>query len=80
MSPSRITTTMTTTQVRHLAKPMGIERENGPHLGDLREFVDACDGLPEDTLVRINEGYMDESGRYDVTISLVHHHPTEATS
>jgi len=75
-----MTTNTTSTRVQQVAKPSGVSRENGPHLGDLREFVDACDGLPEDIRVDITDGYMGESGRYDVTISLVYKHPEEATS
>ena len=75
MTTVRTTANMTTTRVKHVAKPMGISRENGPHLRDLREFVGACDGLPEDIRVDITDGYMSESGRYDVTISLVYQHP-----
>ena len=80
MSATRTTTSLTTTRVQIVAKPTGISRESGPHLRDLREFVDACDGLPEDILVRISEGHIGEDGRNDVTISLVWQHPTEAES
>jgi hypothetical protein len=81
MSATRTTTEFVTTRVQQVAKPTGISRENGPHLRDLREFVDACDGLPENVLVRFEKGHMSESGRHDVTISLVHQHPSaEATS
>lgn len=62
-------TTTRTTYVQHTAVPMGRERENGPHLRDLREFVAACEGLDDDVLVRINEGHLDEGGRR--TVSLV---------
>jgi hypothetical protein len=65
---SRIENTQTTTTVRHTAKPSGRARENGPHLGDLRAFVAECEGLPDDVRVRFTDGYMGESGRYDVTI------------
>jgi hypothetical protein len=72
---SRIENTQTTTTVRHTAKPYGRARENGPrarengpHLGDLRAFVAECEGLPDDVRVRFTDGYMGESGRYDVTI------------
>ena len=77
---TRTTTTTTTTRVQHFARPMGVARESGPHLHDLREFVDACDGLPEDVLVRISEGHIGEDGRNDVTISLIWQHPTEDES
>lgn len=53
------------TNVRHVAQPL--KGENGPHLSDLREFVDACDGLPNDLLVRIDQGHLSESGSRNVT-------------
>ena len=74
--PTRTTASVTTTRVTHLAKPMGVARESGPHLKDLREFVDACDGLPEGIFVRIEKGHMGESGRYDVTIEAIDQYPT----
>jgi hypothetical protein len=40
--------------VRHYAKPIG--KEPGPHLADLREFVAACEGLPDDLQVKIDVG------------------------
>lgn len=60
-----------TTTVRHRARPMGVARENGPHLGDLRAFVDACDGLPDDLRVSIDRGTVDGAGRYPVTFVAV---------
>ena len=74
MSDSAATTRkvekVATTTVRHLAKPYGYAQENGPHLADLRAFVTACEGLPDDLRVRIEHGGMGESGRYNVTISV----------
>lgn len=64
---SEITKTVRT--VRHIAKPSYKARENPPHLSDLRAFVAACDGLPDDVLVRIDKGQLNESGRHDVTFS-----------
>lgn len=55
--------------VSYVARPMGRERENGPHLGDLRAFVAECDGLPDDLLVRIDPGHVHEGGRRDVTFT-----------
>ena len=72
---TRKTTTTTETIVRHFAEPMGRERENGPHLADLRAFVAECDGLPDDLLVRITNGGLDEGGRMRVTISIKYTHP-----
>ena len=66
----------TTTTVRHIAHPLGRSRENGPHLSDLREFVDACEGLPGELLVRISKGSLNESGRHDVTIETTLSEPT----
>lgn len=72
---TRTTTDTTTTCVRHVAKPTGVARETGPHLGDLREFVAACKGLPDDLRVRTEKGYMGEDGRYDVTLQITYLHP-----
>lgn len=57
-------------EVRHVAQPMGGNRESGPHLIDLREFVAACAGLPGDLLVHVDQGRMDEGGRRVVTFSV----------
>jgi hypothetical protein len=70
--------TVNHTEVRHIAKPLGSARENGPHLGDLREFVEKCEGLPNDLIVRIDTGHSNESGRRDVVIS-VHQQQTILT-
>jgi hypothetical protein len=65
---SRDERTTTTTWVRYVAEPLASKgRENGPHLGDLRRFVEECEGLPDSIKVHINKGHMGESGRYDVT-------------
>lgn len=76
--PTRRTVDTTTTYVTHIAKPMGKARENGPHLVDLQLFVDACQGLPGDCLVRIDTGHMDEGGRCNVTFEVVYRHPAPA--
>lgn len=61
--------TETTTTVRYVAVPLGSKgRENGPHLGDLRRFVEECEGLPDSIVVHIDKGHMDSAGRYDVTL------------
>jgi len=62
---------MRTTEVKHTAKPMGPGRENPPHLIDLRTFVAACEGLPDDLIVRIDTGRSGEGGRHDVTFSTI---------
>jgi hypothetical protein len=62
--------TSTEVSVTHIAAPLGRERENGPHLTDLRQFVDECEGLPGDLRVSISNGHMGESGRYDVTLKV----------
>lgn len=67
---SRTTATITTTTVRHIAKPLGESQENGPHLLDLREFVAACEGLPGNAFVRVTPGTLGESGRRDVTLEV----------
>jgi hypothetical protein len=71
----RITTDTTTTWVQYSAVPSGAGRENGPHLGDLRVFVASCEGVPDDVRVDFTNGHMGESGRYNVSISLVYKHP-----
>lgn len=76
--PTRRTVDTTTTYVNHIAKPMGRARESGPHLSDLRLFVDACDGLPGDVLVRIDTSQLNESGRCDVVFHVTYVHPTPA--
>ena len=60
---------MHTTEVQHIAKPEGVKRENPPHLHDFREFVDACDGLPDDMAVTISVGGSDKTGRKDVVFA-----------
>ena len=53
------------TRVTHVARPLGRARistpclEIGPHLGDLRAFVAACEGLPDDLLVHIQRRHLD---------------------
>ena len=68
------------TTVRIVAKPYG---PNGkgypPSLGDLRKFVAACEGLPDDTTVRINQESPGMDGRYaNVELSVRVKHPTES--
>jgi hypothetical protein len=75
---SRTTSTVRTTTVRVVAKPMGEGRENPPHLADLRRFVDECDGLPDDTVVNIVDGHLNESGRHDTILTAVIREPIEA--
>ena len=59
-----------TTEVKHYAKPEGVKRENPPHLHDFREFVLACEGLPDDLLVEIKTGSSDNMGRKDMLFSV----------
>lgn len=68
--PIRKTVTQTTTTVRHVAQAFGIGRTNPPSLGHLREFVAACDGLPDDTAVNVEKSNLDEGGRYSYTFSV----------
>lgn len=68
--PRRETTAQQVTTVRHVVGPFGRDRLNPPSLGHLRKFVNACDGLHDDTVVRIDKGHCDEGGRYSVTFSL----------
>jgi hypothetical protein len=77
VTASRSTSTTETTSVRYIAKPRGRNRENGPHLADLRAFVAACGDLPDDLLVRIEKGHLDEGGRHDVTFSVTHRVPVD---
>lgn len=76
----RNTSTITTTRVTQFAKPMGTARENGPHLADVREFVAACEGLPDDTLVRIEPGVLGLGGRHTVKITATHQHSIDEES
>lgn len=73
----RSTITTTTTRVQHVCRPLGRAQENGPHLADLRQFVQACVGLPDDARVQIDDGHLGESGRRDVTISVHYRHPDQ---
>lgn len=59
------------TRVQHVAHPRGGTRENPPHLADLREFVTACEGLPDDLRVDIYTGALDDGGRNNVTFSVL---------
>jgi hypothetical protein len=61
---------MHTIEVSHVARPEGSRRENPPHLHDLREFVDACEGLPDDAVVRVTRGASADGGRYALTLTL----------
>lgn len=70
MTTRRYSETVRTTVVEHVAKPTGRSRENGPHLSDLRTFVEKAAGLPDDLLVRISDGHVDGTGRHDVTITV----------
>jgi len=67
--PIRTTKTVSTIRVVHVAKPRGTARKNPPSLGDLRAFVQACEGLPDDVHVHIQNGHLGESGRRDTTLS-----------
>lgn len=67
----RTVVTRRTTTVELVACPMGPRRENGPHLADLREFVEACAGLPGDVRVHITNGPLSESGARDVVFRAV---------
>ena len=80
MNTQRTTTETTVTRVSHVAKPAFKTRENGPHLSDLREFVTACEGLPDEVLVYIRTGHMDEGGRCDVTFEVSYTHPKESSA
>jgi len=61
---------MHTTEVSHVARPEGVKRENPPHLHDFREFVEACDGLPDDMPVVLTIGASDNTGRKDVMFAI----------
>ena len=70
--------TTTTTEVCYVAEPLASKgRENGPHLGDLRAFVDECEGLPDSIVVHITKGSLSESGRRDVTFTATWQRPAE---
>lgn len=73
--PSRTTTTRTTTNVRHVMQPVGVARKNPPTLGQLREFVAACEGLPDSIVVHVDIGQVREGGGRDITFSTSYEHP-----
>lgn len=75
--PRRSTVTTTHTHVRHIAVPLGRDRKNPPHLADLRAFVAACEGLPDEVYVHIDEGHLDSAGRRDVEFRVRYEHPAE---
>jgi len=62
--------TMHTTEVTHVAKPYGPTRTNPPDLWDLRRFVEACEGLPDEVAVTIKPGGSDNTGRRDVVFAV----------
>jgi hypothetical protein len=64
--------TKRTIRVQLVCRPFGRKRETGPSLRDLRDFVEACDGLPDDLGVNVDKGHMGEDGRYNVTLSVRH--------
>lgn len=64
----RTDTTKRTINVYLVCKPFGRARTTGPSLRDLRDFVEACEGLPDDLAVTFDKGHMGEDGRYDVTL------------
>lgn len=66
--PRKQVTTVTTTTVEHVARPYGRARNNPLSLAQLREFVEACDGLDGDLSVSIQNGSLDEGGRHDTTL------------
>lgn len=68
--PVRTTRTNTTTTVRLVTHPFGRHGENPPSLGQLRRFVDACEGLPDDLGVSWEKGSLSEGGRYQVVLSV----------
>jgi hypothetical protein len=65
------------TEVKHIAKPHGVGRENPPHLWDLRRFVEVCEGLPDNMVVTIKDGpsAANDAGRHDVTFSVLMKEP-----
>lgn len=74
----RSTVTSTETYVRHIARPSGRERANPPNLGDLRAFVAAAEGLPDDLHVFIERGHVGEGGRHNTTLTVRYREPTVA--
>ena len=56
-----------TVEVKHVAKPYN---GNPPHLWDLRQFVAACDGLPDSAVVEIVTGTSDNVGRRNVMFAV----------
>lgn len=65
MSTTRSDITEDVTYIRTVAKPYGQHRKGyPPSLGDLRAFVAACEGLPDDTTVRIDRQSMGSGSDY----------------
>jgi hypothetical protein len=63
-------TTRTVTTVRQLMGPFGRYNTNPPSLGQLREFVAACEGLDDNTSVSVEKGSLSESGTYNCSFSV----------
>lgn len=68
--PVRKTTRQAITTVRHVCRPFGHTNVNPPSLGQIREFVAACEGLPDSTAVSVQRGSLTEGGRYDYVFSV----------
>lgn len=68
--PTRTVVNQTVTTVRYVVHPFGRARTNPPSLGHLREFLTACQGLPDDTHVGLEKSSLDEGGRYTYTLSV----------
>lgn len=69
-APVRRRSTQDITTVRYVCNPFGRTNTNPPSLGQVREFVNACDGLPDDTAVSVEKGPLDEGGRYTYVLSV----------
>ena len=68
--PLKRVVTQRVTSVRTVLRPFGRNRTNPPSLEQLRVFVAACEGLPDDTEVHVEKGPLDEGGRHTYTLSI----------
>ena len=67
-APIRKTMTQTITTVRQVMPPL--HGQQPPSLGQLREFVAACEGLEDHLAVHVDRSDLNEAGKYHYTFSI----------